>query len=600
MTGFVSDGPIVENPIGAAERDYAQMPEPFGERFVRSTLEGGPTEYLARWLQRGVAGQPGVSGALARGLTEEAGFEGGMSPEEMGLTAEGEAEPSPELSAKEINDKLAPLGPDGQRVKLTGAPMPQALAEVVAKQKADQITRDGVLARFANSHGVLTNFAAGAAVSLLDPLNAASTLIPGIGEETLAERLGGGWLARVAGHAAAGATGAAAGQLPLTAMRYALAPEEADDYSLRDAFRDLAFNAAGGAILQAGFGAAGELLRGHLQAARILAAPAPVKADALRAAVSEISSGRPVEVRPVVREAPAPLPPQPVSLAEFIARSGGLRDEGGDLRAIDAQKWHREAPFRPRLVRPDGMSLDAARELAQQHGYLPPDAAHLPPTEGTNEFLARLTDDINGKRIYSENDRLAVEQHAQHAATERQTDADRLEHERYTLQRRAFDLGIAVDPDWSPEDLSAAVEEREAMMAEGSLADVAEDQERLYRDGFAPGLAQGDFDAAYQPVYGPKEAPEAAAPPTAKGAGGEVGQPQHEAAAAEARAPGEAAAPEDREMAEAEAALPEAARATLSPEERAELDAADKGMAEAEKDAASYGEAAACLREAAE
>lgn len=56
------------------------------------------------------------------------------------------------------------------------------------------------------------------------------------------------------------------------------------------------------------------------------------------------------------------------SLIEFLAERG-IRDPGGELRGRDLESWHRARPFRRRLVRPDGMSLEAAAEAAFEAGY---------------------------------------------------------------------------------------------------------------------------------------------------------------------------------------------------------------------------------------
>ncbi len=60
----------------------------------------------------------------------------------------------------------------------------------------------------------------------------------------------------------------------------------------------------------------------------------------------------------------------PATLCEFLAASGGLRDDGGELAQMGADRWHRAKAFRPRLVRPDGVSLDHAADMAHERGYL--------------------------------------------------------------------------------------------------------------------------------------------------------------------------------------------------------------------------------------
>lgn len=64
-----------------------------------------------------------------------------------------------------------------------------------------------------------------------------------------------------------------------------------------------------------------------------------------------------------------PVAASPMTLLEFLSRAGGLRDDGGELRAMDAHIWHRAKPFRRRLVAVTGMALDYACDLAWERGF---------------------------------------------------------------------------------------------------------------------------------------------------------------------------------------------------------------------------------------
>lgn len=74
----------------------------------------------------------------------------------------------------------------------------------------------------------------------------------------------------------------------------------------------------------------------------------------------------------------ADLTPEPVarpfhprrdpSLCEFLSIRG-ICDDGGELQARDLDRWHREAPFRRKLVRADGVSLERAAMMAWEAGY---------------------------------------------------------------------------------------------------------------------------------------------------------------------------------------------------------------------------------------
>ena len=73
-----------------------------------------------------------------------------------------------------------------------------------------------------------------------------------------------------------------------------------------------------------------------------------------------------------IAPAPAVIKPEraPMSLCEFLSRAGGLRDTGGDLKAMGAHLWHRRASFRRKLVTDTGLALDYAADLACERGYV--------------------------------------------------------------------------------------------------------------------------------------------------------------------------------------------------------------------------------------
>src|SRR6202012_6017470 len=96
----------------------------------------------------------------------------------------------------------------------------------------DQIQRDGVLQRYAQTSNIVTRFGTGAAAFMLDPLNLATSFVPGVWEDAIAARFGYATAraaplgVRVAARVGAGATGGIAAQAPLSALRYGLSQEE--------------------------------------------------------------------------------------------------------------------------------------------------------------------------------------------------------------------------------------------------------------------------------------------------------------------------------------------------------------------------------------
>lgn len=63
--------------------------------------------------------------------------------------------------------------------------------------------------------------------------------------------------------------------------------------------------------------------------------------------------------------------PQGKSLIEFMAKNGGIKDFGGELRARDLDIWHKNKPFMNKLLRPDGLGEEAMAQKAFDAGYFP-------------------------------------------------------------------------------------------------------------------------------------------------------------------------------------------------------------------------------------
>ena len=86
------------------------------------------------------------------------------------------------------------------------------------------------------------------------------------------------------------------------------------------------------------------------------------------------------------------------SLLEFIAKKGGLSDIGGELKSMDADKWHKEQVGRGRLIRENGSNLDDMTLAAWEAGYF----GYRQERPEINEFLELIRDELSGNRIYSQ------------------------------------------------------------------------------------------------------------------------------------------------------------------------------------------------------
>lgn len=121
--------------------------------------------------------------------------------------------------------------------------------------------------------------------------------------------------------------------------------------------------------------------------------------DALRRAYTDIPSRAEMLRRLVKREWQRFAPPEPKrrpkgsapSVCEFLRRRGGIRDDHGELAAMNL---HRE---RPGLVNNKaGVSLDTARELLVEFGYLHEAGEGLLAITTTSDVLDLIRDELAG------------------------------------------------------------------------------------------------------------------------------------------------------------------------------------------------------------
>jgi|GEM_PF-4852521 len=86
------------------------------------------------------------------------------------------------------------------------------------------------------------------------------------------------------------------------------------------------------------------------------------------------------------------------SLAEWLADRGGVRDDGGELAAMDLELWHHGKPGQRRLVSEEGDTLDGAAQAAQEAGYLTVPYEEVTP----RHLLDALNAEMAGDPTYSE------------------------------------------------------------------------------------------------------------------------------------------------------------------------------------------------------
>lgn len=291
MTGLVNANQVppeqLETPLGAANVGYAEDTPVSAGQDIGATFMSGISR--ATWN----ASQRNKSSQLAQ------------------------EESAPLISAEDANKRYGPVGPDGQQVQITDKPLYDDTAELIGHQKAAEMDRNAIIQRYSQQNGVIKSFGAGVVGTMLDPANVASMFVPGVGEEATLARIAKAGLttdnvlARTAARAVTGATGAVAGQTPLDLLKYGMDKQQASDYDLKSAFKDMFFAAAGGAVIHAGIAGGArefgllkpdEAMNFRSQSARdmeaVLNADATQKAAAMKSAVSQMIEGREVDVEP--------------------------------------------------------------------------------------------------------------------------------------------------------------------------------------------------------------------------------------------------------------------------------------------------------------
>lgn len=274
MSGFINDTPKspdeMENPLGAANVGYQENTPVSTGQDIGATFGSGVSRSVWDASQRHQANE------------------------------NAEVEQQPMLQPDDINKMFGPIGPDGKQVKIADTPMYSETAQLVAKQKAAEMDRNAVIDRYSQQHNVIQSFGAGAVGFMLDPINAASVFVPGVGEESALAGMGkvglstGNVAARTAARGVAGATAGFAVQAPATLLKYGLDQQEASDYDLKSAFKDMFYNAAFGAIAHAGFGGLHEA--GVVPPDNLMKSDVATRNASMKASIAQMTDGRAVDV----------------------------------------------------------------------------------------------------------------------------------------------------------------------------------------------------------------------------------------------------------------------------------------------------------------
>lgn len=95
------------------------------------------------------------------------------------------------------------------------------------------------------------------------------------------------------------------------------------------------------------------------------------------------------------------VPAEPLSLADWVRKQGGMMDEGKDIQNILGEKKLRGGKVSQGPINKNGIATDDMAERAGAAGYFPEKGGERPTI---NEFIDKLTEDLKGNKQYSEND----------------------------------------------------------------------------------------------------------------------------------------------------------------------------------------------------
>jgi hypothetical protein len=353
-----TDNAPPEETESSADQAYATIPPTTGERLGAEA--GATTGQLTHFLGREFTPTAESTAHLRGPMAQQA----------------QQAAQASMIDPDEANKRYAPTDQDGKQMPLFDKPVPDSVAQSIGRAKANEIEREGILSRYGNAHSTLTGFGVGAVGFMLDPIQAGSMLLPGIGEEAIMAKLGTDAISTAVARGTAGAVTGGGAMVPVAALKYGIGQTEASDYDLRSAFSDVAGGAMFGAVMHAAVmpglkyaWTEGRLrlaeqgilppsaesipvtpddLRSAVQAGQdrswlqhlnsvygaedVLNADATTTRAALQSALSQVIDGRPVDISPIFPdhgEAARRIDPQ--AFEEFDALAAEQRNHAGLL-----------------------------------------------------------------------------------------------------------------------------------------------------------------------------------------------------------------------------------------------------------------------------
>lgn len=304
-------------------------------------------------------------------------------PGVRGLVTQRKEPDSPLLSAEEAR-KLVEA--DGLDLKVPDSGIRADALDILMQRKRAEMQRRSILERAPTGFvpGML-KLGVGLGVSVADPVNIASAFVPVVGPSRYAQLLAKatGPLGRAGTRTAVGVAEGAVGASLVEPLVYSTAKAEQADYDLADSLMNVVFGSVLGGGLHAGVGAIGDALARGVPAQRAepqgdlaerVASWSPTERQQIfDLAVKQMTSGRKVELTPIVELRDSVAQYRPASVADarrqvadslrqemrevLLPEAGAVRTRGemkqlrAESRQIDFDLDQLEASFKERAKR---------------------------------------------------------------------------------------------------------------------------------------------------------------------------------------------------------------------------------------------------------
>ncbi|MER9217857.1 D-Ala-D-Ala carboxypeptidase family metallohydrolase [Mesorhizobium sp. M0644] len=169
--------------------------------------------------------------------------------------------------------------------------------------------------------------------------------------------------------------------------------------------------------------------------------------------------------------------PATPDIVQFLAGAGGLQDYQGELRSLDLHGLF--VPGAGRLVRPNGLTLDRAREIAEEAGYLGRAGEYQVST--IPDLLNAIEATRRGQRIFARADQAK----GAGIVTEQNTAKSREDEVKRELKQVLASVGAnlhsseleevhaLIADGWWPDEAAAEVMERHMLAADAETAHIA-------------------------------------------------------------------------------------------------------------------------------